>query len=523
MPSGFKWWQSGVIYQIYPRSFQDSNDDGIGDLRGIMDRLDAVAALGCDAIWISPIYPSPMADFGYDVSNYCDIDPMFGTLEDFDRLIASAHERGLRVILDYVPNHSSDQHPWFIESRSSRASPRRDWYVWRDADADGGPPSNWLSEFGGSAWSWDETTRQYYYHAYLPQQPDLNWRNAEVQAAMLDVLLFWLGRGVDGFRVDAIHHLFEDIGLADNPPNPEWLPHMSPARSVIRLRTMDQPEVQDAIIAMRKIADSFPGDRVMIGEAYLPITKMMAYYGVDLTGFHLPFNFHLMSTAWNAKAVASLVETYEAALPPGGWPNWVLGNHDRSRVLTRLGEAQARIAAMLLLTLRGTPTIYQGEEIGMGDVPIAFEHVRDPWERRVSGLGLGRDPVRTPMQWDAGPNAGFSVASPWLPVAPDYRSRNHSAQSADPRSMLTLYRKLLELRRAAPALSVGAYRPVSAEENVFVFERTHEGQRLVVALNFDDYPKRLPSLVADRVVLTTHPEGSDAAAAPDRTLRGGEV
>lgn len=363
---------------------------------------------------------------------------------------------------------------------------------------------------------------KYYYHAYLPQQPDLNWRNAEVQAAMLDVLRFWLGRGVDGFRVDAIHHLFEDSGLADNPPNPEWLPHMSPARSVIRLRTMDQPEVQDAIIAMRKIADSFPGDRVMIGEAYLPITRMMAYYGVDLTGFHLPFNFDLMSTAWNAKAVASLVETYEAALPPGGWPNWVLGNHDRSRVLTRLGEAQARIAAMLLLTLRGTPTICQGEEIGMADVPIAFEHVQDPWERRVPGLGLGRDPVRTPMQWDQGPNAGFSIASPWLPVAPDYQSRNHSAQSGDPRSMLALYQRLLELRRGAPALSVGTYRPILAENNVFVFERTHEGQRVVVALNFDGYPKRLPSLVADRVVLTTHPEGVDATAVTNRTLRGGE-
>jgi alpha-glucosidase len=492
MPDQSTWWQSGVIYQVYPRSFQDSDGDGVGDLPGILARLDYLAELGIDAIWISPIYPSPMADFGYDVADYEGIHPTFGTLDDFDRLVAAAHARGIRIILDFVPNHSSDRHPWFIESRSGRDAARRDWYVWRDAAPDGGPPNNWISEFGGSAWSWDETTGQYYYHAYLPEQPDLNWRNPEVAAALLEALRFWFARGVDGFRVDAIHHLFEDENLRDNPPNPEWVPTMSPARSLIRTRTMDQPEVHDAIMAMRRVADSFPGDRVMIGEAYLPITRLMAYYGVDLGGFQLPFNFHLMSTAWNAQAVSTLVETYEAALPAGGWPNWVLGNHDRSRVASRLGPAQARIAAMLLLTLRGTPTLYQGDEIGMTDVPIPPERVCDPWEKRVPGLGLGRDPVRTPMQWDEGEYAGFSNAEPWLPLPPSLEGMTVSSQLQQPGSMLQLYGNLLRLRRAEPALSVGGYRAISAEENVLAFERFHQERRLLIALNFDDHAKTLP-------------------------------
>lgn len=492
MADGFKWWQWGTIYQIYPRSFQDSNGDGIGDLRGIISRLDHLIDLGIEALWISPIYPSPMADFGYDVSDYENIDPVFGSLADFDALIAAAHGKGLRVLLDYVPNHSSDQHPWFVESRSSRRSPKRDWYVWRDPGPDGGPPNNWVSEFGGSAWSLDPTTGQYYYHAYLPQQPDLNWRNPDVAAAMLGALDFWFRRGVDGFRVDAIHHLFEDEALRDNPRNPDWRPDMSPARSLIRTRTMDQPEVQDAIIAMRRIADSFEGDRVMIGEAYLPITALMAYYGVDLSGFQLPFNFHLMSTAWNAVDVARLVEDYEAALPTGGWPNWVLGNHDRSRVASRLGEAQARIATMLLLTLRGTPTLYQGDEIGMVDVAIPPDRIQDPWERRVPGLGLGRDPVRTPMQWDDTPQAGFSTCEPWLPLPKLFAERTVALQTGQPDSMLSLYRRLLRLRRDEAALSVGAFELVSHEQNVLIFRRQHKRRSLLIALNFDAEDKELP-------------------------------
>jgi alpha-glucosidase len=283
--SAADWWRTGVIYQIYPRSFQDSDGDGIGDLAGILRRLDYLADLGIDGIWISPIFPSPMADFGYDVSNYIDIEPMFGDLTTFDRLLAEAHRRGLKVILDYVPNHTSDRHPWFVESRSSRESPKRDWYVWRDAKSGGAVPNNWVSEFGGSAWSWDQPSEQYYYHAFLSEQPDLNWRNPDVVAAMLDVLRFWFSRGVDGFRVDAIHHLIEAPEFPDNPVNPAWRKGMSPARRLQRLHTIDQPEVHDAIAKMRAAAEEFGGDRVMIGEAYLPLDRLVAYYGAGLQGF----------------------------------------------------------------------------------------------------------------------------------------------------------------------------------------------------------------------------------------------
>jgi alpha-glucosidase len=507
---GFAWWQSGVIYQVYPRSFQDSNGDGVGDLPGILARLDHLVALGVDVVWISPVFPSPMADFGYDVADYTGIDPGFGTLADFDRLVAAAHRRGLRVILDYVPNHSSDRHPWFVESRASRSSAKRDWYIWRNPAPDGGPPNNWLSEFGGPAWTLDAATDQYWYHAYLPEQPDLNWRNPQVRDAMLEVLQFWLDRGVDGFRIDAIHHLFEDERLRDNPPNPDWRPGQSPARCVIRAHTMDQPEVQEAVAAMRRVADAYPGERLLIGEAYLPIDRLMTYYGVGLSGFQLPFNFHLLSTPWEAGAIAALIARYEAALPPGAWPNWVLGNHDRARLASRLGPAQARVAAMLLLTLRGTPTIYQGEEIGMTDVPIPPDRVQDPWERRVPELGLGRDAVRTPMQWDAGAGAGFTTAAePWLPLAEDWHSVNAAVQDRDASSMLALYRALLSLRRAEPALSVGAYAPVAVEEeDVLTYERRDEatGRRLRTALNLGDRPRVLADFAhGGKVLLSTQP------------------
>ena len=488
-PGPAAWWQAGTIYQIYPRSFQDANGDGIGDLPGITTRLDYLAELGVDAVWISPVYPSPMADFGYDVSDYRGIDPRSGTLADFDALLAAAHARNLKVILDYVPNHSSDRHPWFGQSRSSRDDPKRDWYVWRDGKPGGEPPSNWLSEFGGPAWTLDEATNQYYYHAYLPSQPDLNWRNPQVRQAMLDVLRFWRDRGVDGFRVDAVHHLFEDEALRDNPPNPDWRPGMSPARRVNRVHTMDQPEVQDAVAAMRRVADGY-GGRVLIGEAYLPIPRMMAYYGrADAPGFQLPFNFHLLSTPWTPAAIAALIGQYEAALPPGAWPNWVLGNHDRSRVASRIGPAQARVAALLLLTLRGTPTIYQGEEIGMVDVPIPPALVQDPWEHRVPGLGLGRDPVRTPMPWQDGPKGGFTTGEPWLPLGPAGTGITVAEQERDPRSLLALYRALLRLRRAEPALSVGSIGDVQASGAVLSYQRQLGARTLLVALNLGNEPQ----------------------------------
>src|SRR3954471_1828483 len=437
------WWQTGVIYQIYPRSFQDSNGDGVGDLRGIIERLPYLSELGIDAIWISPIFVSPMADFGYDIADYTGIDPLFGTLEDFDALLAAAHASGLKVILDLVPNHTSDQHPWFIESRSSRQSKKRDWYLWRDPAPNGGPPNNWLSEFGGSAWEYDAASGQYYYHAFLAAQPDLNWRNPEVRAAMFHVMRFWLRRGVDGFRVDVIWHMIKDTEFRDNPPNPKFRPGDPPHHAVVPLYTADRPEVHDVIAEMRRVVDEF-ADRVLIGEIYLPVERLVAYYGRDLSGVHLPFNFSLLRAPWNARAIASLIDEYEAALPDGGWPNWVLGNHDQPRIASRVGLDQARVAAMLLLTLRGTPTVYYGDEIGMEQVPIRPEDVRDPFELRVRGKGLGRDGARTPMQWDGGKYAGFSTTRPWLPLAENYVVENVTEEERDPRSMYQLYRALIE-------------------------------------------------------------------------------
>ena len=482
-----RWWQRGVVYQIYPRSFMDSDSDGVGDLPGVTSRLDHLVHLGVDALWLSPIYASPMADFGYDVADYTSIEPVFGSLAAFDALVAAAHARGLRVILDFVPNHSSDRHAWFAESRASRDSPKRDWYLWRDPAPDGGPPTNWLSEFGGPAWTLDRATGQYYYHAYLSAQPDLNWRNPAVRAAMLDVLRFWLDRGVDGFRVDAIHQLIKDDQFRHNPPNPEWQKGMPPHKRVLRHYTADLAEVHDAVAAMRRVVDAYPGERVLIGEAYLPIERLMAYYGRDLGGFHLPFNFHLIASNWEPEAIARLIADYEAALPPGAWPNWVLGNHDKPRIASRLGPAQARVAAMLLLTLRGTPTIYQGEEIGMRDVPVPPDRVRDPFEKNVPGHG--RDPCRTPMRWDAGPGAGFTTGEPWLPMGDDVAIVNVAAQDDDLGSMLSLYRALLALRRSEPALAIGSYRELLTTDSLIAYARDDGDRQFAVVLNLAAAPK----------------------------------
>jgi alpha-glucosidase len=476
------WWQRAVVYQIYPRSFQDSNDDGIGDLAGIVKRLPYLKYLGVDAIWLSPIFPSPQCDFGYDISNYIDVDPIFGTLADFDCLLAAAHELGLKLLLDLVPNHTSDQHPWFQASRSSRADPRRDWYIWRDPAPDGGVPNNWLSQFGGSAWEFDARTEQYYYHAFLREQPDLNWRNPEVRRAIHDVMRFWLARGVDGFRVDVIWQLLKDDQFRDNPTNPHWHPGQPPCDRLVPLYTADLPEIHDVIGELRAVVETFD-DRVLIGEIYLPIEKLVAYYGRDLGGVHLPFNFALLSAVWEARGLAALIEQYEAALPAGGWPNWVLSNHDRPRVASRIGPEQARLAAMLLLTLRGTPTIYYGDEIGMRQAAISPDQVRDPFERNVPGLGVGRDGARTPMQWDSGASAGFSSVVPWLPVADDYRLGNVAAQLREQSSMLNLHRRLIALRHATPALASGSYRPLEAQGELLVFARGHEADGVLVALN----------------------------------------
>ena len=499
------WWKTGSIYQIYPRSFQDSDGDGVGDLKGIEARLDHLVVLGVDAIWISPIFVSPMHDFGYDVADYCDIDPRFGTLADFDDLLAAAHARGLKLLLDFVPNHSSTDHPWFQESRSSRDNPRRDWYIWRDPAPDGGPPNNWISDFGGSAWQYDPATGQYYYHAFLKEQADLNWRNPEVRQAMTDVLRFWFDRGVDGFRIDVLWHMVKHADFPDNPANPAYRPEMGEMHAVLQLHSTDQPEVHGIAAEMRAIADDYAGDRVLIGEIYLPIERLMHYYGLDMPEVHLPFNFQLIEAPWDSRALATIIADYEAALPAGGWPNWVLGNHDRPRIASRVGEAQARVAAMLLLTLRGTPTIDYGDEIGMTDVVIPPTRVQDPRELREPGLGLGRDPVRTPMPWNASAQAGFSTAEPWLPLGDDWRVRNVAAQAADPGSMLALYRDLLALRRKHAALAEGDFRLIATSGDVLAYERSLGPERIVVALNLGsgDQPFTLP---AGEVLVSTRRE-----------------
>jgi alpha-glucosidase len=490
----YRWWQRGIIYQVYPRSFMDGSADGIGDLPGLLSRLDYLRWLGVDAVWISPIYPSPMKDFGYDVADYTGIDPLFGTLADFDRLIAEAHARDLRVILDFVPNHSSDRHPWFVAARSSRGNPRRDWYIWRDPAPGGGPPNNWLSCFGGSAWEYDAPTGQYYYHAFLPEQPDLNWRNPAVVEAMLEVLRFWLERGVDGFRVDVLWHLIKDDQFRDNPPNPDWREGGDPYQKLIPVYTADRPEAHAVAARMRRLVDRYE-DRVLIGEIYLPIERLVRYYGEDLGGVHVPFNFQLLLARWHARDIARIIGEYEAALPEGGWPNWVLGNHDRPRIASRVGAAQARLAAMLLLTLRGTPTLYYGDEIGMHDVAIPPERIQDPVERNVPGCGLGRDPQRTPMQWSAARNAGFTQAEPWLPVAEDYAQVNVAVERADPTSILALYRDLIALRRGEPALEVGRFEMVDSDGDVLAYVRRDGHGAFLVALNFGASPQmlRLPA------------------------------
>jgi len=484
------WWQTGILYQIYPRSFQDADGDGVGDLPGIIARLPYLADLGVNAIWLSPVFVSPMADFGYDIADYCAIDPLFGALTDFDALLDATHRHGLKLLLDLVPNHTSDKHPWFIESRAARNNPRRDWYIWRGPAPGGGPPNNWLSEFGGTAWQLDALTGQYYYHAFLKEQPDLNWRNSQVAHAIHEVMRFWLRRGVDGFRIDAIWHLIKDDQFRDNPPNPDFSAGDKPYKRLTPLYSTDRPEVHDAIHGMRKVIDEFP-ERVMIAEAYMPVEKLAAYYGRDLAGAHLPFNFTLIDTPFESRAIAALIERYEKALPEGAWPNWVMGNHDRPRLASRIGPENAALAAVLLLTLRGTPTLYYGDEIGMCQVDIPPGRMRDPAAADVPG----RDGARTPMRWDASRFAGFSSVEPWLPLG-DYAADNVAAERAAAGSLLNLYRRLIAVRRNSRALGEGRIRLLAVTASTLSFLREAGGEAAVVALNFGDGPAAL-TLSAD--------------------------
>ena len=524
-----EWWKSGVIYQIYPRSFMDSTGDGVGDLQGVIDKLDYLNdgtenSLGVDAIWFSPIFPSPMADFGYDVADYCNIHPLFGSLTVFDKLVSEAHQRAIKIILDFVPNHSSNRHPWFLESRSNRQNPKRDWYIWRDAKADGSLPNNWGSAFGGPVWEWDEKTGQYYLHSFLKEQPDLNWRNPQVKKAMLDVLRFWMERGVDGFRMDVIGMIMKDPSLRDNP----FLEEVPASSDSVysrqqHLYDQDQDEVHDVIREIRKVLDEYP-QRVGIGEVWYELPRWIKYYGADNDELQMPFNFRLMSVPWNARAIQESVDEMEGALPDFAWSNYVLNNHDSPRLISKIGEAQARIAAMLLLTLRGTPTLYYGEELGMENSVIDKDSMRDPQGLRL-GAEKSRDPGRNPMQWTGDRYAGFSVVDPWLPLSSNYPEKNVRVESKAPLSMLSLYRKLIHLRKQQPALQVGSYRAIQVKSpDCFVFERELADDHFLIALNFSakQVDLNLPEFSSGKIILSTYLDQHEVLVSNELKLRENE-
>jgi alpha-glucosidase len=483
------WWETAVVYQVYPRSFADADGDGVGDLRGITARLDHLAWLGVDAVWLSPFYRSPMRDFGYDIADHTDVDPLFGTLDDFDALIDRAHELGLKLIVDYVPNHTSSDHPWFAAARSAREDPKRDWYFWRDPAPGGGLPNNWVSIWGGPAWEWDAATRQYWLHIFLPEMPDLNWRKPELRAAMFDVARFWLERGVDGFRIDVALFIGKDPELRDNPPasGGERYFHKQFGAWDAQVHAHDQahPDTHAIWRAFRSLLEECaPPERVSIAEVHLfdPV-EWAEWFGAALDEFHLPFNFSLLQAPWDAQAIAETVRGFEGALPAGAWPNWVLGNHDEPRVAARIGPQAARVAMMLLLTLRGTPTLYYGDELGMPDVAVPAERMQDP----QGGVdpSLSRDPQRSPMLWEPGDGHGFTAAGsePWLPFAPGADALCVERQAADPRSMLSLTRALLAARRASAALAGGDWEPLDAPADVIAYRRSAGGDERVVLLN----------------------------------------
>lgn len=482
------WWQKEIIYEAYPRSFYDANNDGIGDLKGIQAKLSYLKWLGVKVLWLPPIYNSPLADFGYDVSDFKSIHPDYGTMADFDGLLKELHAEGMKLILDFIPNHTSDQHPWFLESRSSRNNPKRNWYLWYDAKEGGPEPNNWVSSFGGSAWEWDEPTQQFYYHGFSKEQPDLNWRNPEVQEAMLDVMKFWLDKGVDGFRMDAIWHIIKDDQIRFNPMNPEAAPEKGPSDKLVHVYTSDQPEVQPIVADMRKLLDKYD-ERMMVGETYLHHHQTRAYFGQNQhEGVHMMFNFLLIKGEWKAKMLASQIAEYDMSIPQGEWPNWVCGNHDIPRIADKVGVEQARNAAILLLTLRGTPFLFYGEELGMRGVSIPHEEVLDPVGKQEEG-NFGRDPMRTPMQWGTSPYAGFSKSKPWLRVDKRYKTLNVDVEKEDKYSFLSLYRKLIALRQTEPSFYKGGHYPVYADEHVIAYVRKDgDSQAFLIVLNLTHRP-----------------------------------
>ncbi len=494
-PSGSPdpWWKKAVFYEIYPRSFADSNDDGTGDIAGIASKLDYLKKLGVDAIWITPCYPSPQVDFGYDVSDYENIDPQYGTLKDFDHLIAEGKKRGIRVIMDFVMNHSSDKHPWFLESRSSKSSPKRDWYIWRDGRAPGQPPNNWVSIFGGSAWKLDPATDQYYYHFFYPEQPDLNWRNPAVKKAMFDVTRYWYKRGVAGFRLDAVDTLYEDPELRDNPVKPEKNALGDSVEENIHNTKL--PEVHDTLRELRAAADEY--NAVLIGETWTnDIAELKQYYGAHGSELHMPMDF--LFTTVNRLSAAEFRKQIAAVESSGGWPVFVLSNHDIRRSYERYGDGAhndqiAKLMAALYLTLRGTPIMYYGEELGMrNNDPTRREDVKDPIGKLGWPQEKGRDGERTPMQWNHSSNAGFSTAQPWLPVGSDYTTHNVADEEKDPNSILNFYRQLLSLRHHNPALADGGYTALNENDpRVLSFLRVAGNAKVVVALNMSGEPQKI--------------------------------
>ena len=484
------WYKHAVFYEVYPRSFADSNNDGVGDLNGITSKLDYLHDLGVNALWITPCFPSPQVDFGYDVSDYVNIDPMYGTLKDFDKLVKEAKKRNIRIVLDFVINHSSDEHKWFIDSKSSKTAAKRDWYIWRDGK-DGGPPNNWQSIFGGPAWTLDPATNQYYYHFFYPQQPDMNWRNPAVEKAMFDVTRFWYERGVAGFRLDAVNALFEDPDLKDNPILPGRNNYGDP--NMQNLYNSDLPENHDVLKRLRKVADGY--NAVLIGETWTADTEALKkFYGANNDEIQLPMDFlFTMVNKMSATEFRKQVDNVEAT---GEWPVFVISNHDIVRSYVRYGDGAhnddiAKVLAGMYLTLRGTPIMYYGEELGMENTdPKTRDEVKDPIGKLGWPKEKGRDGERTPMQWTAATNAGFSSAKPWLPVAPNYATRNVQTELKAPDSVLNFYKRVLALRRDEPALKYGDYTPLNTgDANVFSYARTYKGEAVVVALNMSAQPQ----------------------------------
>ncbi len=526
------WWQGGVIYQIGVSSFADSDGDGRGDLRGIIERLDYLndgtdASLGVDAIWLTPVNASPMRDFGYDVSDYYSINPRLGTMADFDELLAACHARGMRVIMDLVLNHTSDEHPWFVESRSSRDNPKRDWYVWRDGRARHAPPNRWKAAVEGSAWQYDPATGQYYYHAFLPFQPDLNWRNEEVRREMFAVAAFWLDKGVDGFRLDLVNFLYEDELLQDNPF--KWASR--PYLAQLHLHDFSQPESLEAIKDLRRLADRYE-DRALMGEVFsdTPV-DCVTYLGDGTDALHMSFYLDFVARRWRAREYRESVGWLEDHIPANGWPCYYLNNHDLPRTFGRLGgrrdaEAKAKVTAAMLLTLRGTPIIYNGEEIGMPKARVPRKMLDDPLGRKFWPLQVGRDGSRTPMHWSAERHAGFSDRQPWLPVDPSHAVRNVERQAASPGSLLDWYRSLIALRKQRAAFRSGTYRALPGmPEGVYAYSREADGERVAVFLNFTRRRIRLTALgetLGDgswRTLLSTHGASDDPVAEAQLTLQ----